>query len=606
MRHVHAPDRARRQTKGRPERDWDSRTLHRRLGPGRALPSCSAMVCVYSSTVLLLSIWVLLLCQGFAVAEMVGWPAMKRKPRPDAGQRKEKKNPPNIVFILVDDLGFNDVGYHGEGGALLRTPNIDRLALEGVRLENYYVQPSCTPTRSQLMTGRYQIHTGMQHDNLVQTSPHCLPPHEFTLAQALKAAGYSTHGVGKWHLGFCRQECLPTKRGFDSYLGVVLGQSNHFNYKKRAGSALYFNETPVKPKIQKYSTTLYTERAEEVIGYHTGSSKPPLFLYVSYQSQHTPLQVPHDYLPEHSQRIADTKRQKYAAMLSVVDEGVQNITRALQVHGLWENTLLIFSTDNGGRPRAGGINWPLRGEKSSLWEGGVRGVAFVAGPILPKSVRGTVNRELYHVSDWFPTLVRGLAGSRMTYVMPLDGVNVWRSLSQGKPSPRKELLHNIDPLHKPAKWTNTDERVWGRLDSLPFNATIRAAIRVGNWKLVTGDAGASIWTPPPESGDDVWKFVEDASLQTCIRLFNVRRDPIERVDVAASNPRVVGRLLRRLAELQASAVPAINHYATVKFPSNSTQTGKRQPAMPIPLVHVTGVWTTWMDDSTTVWRYPSL
>ncbi|XP_038062003.1 arylsulfatase B-like [Patiria miniata] len=549
---------------------------------------------------ILLSVLVLIISPSFAVSESGygGWPAMRKKPsQSKAGNGKTKKNPPNIVFILVDDLGFNDVGYHGEGGSVLQTPTIDRLAMKGVRLENYYVQPSCTPTRSQLMTGRYQIHTGMQHDNILHTSPHCLPPHEYTLAQALKSAGYSTHAVGKWHLGFCRQECLPTKRGFDSYLGIVLGTSNHFSYKKRAGRALYHNEAPVSSDIKKYSTLLYTERAEEVIRYHAGSSKPPLFLFVSYQSVHTPLQVPAEYEAQYSDKIPDTKRLKYAAMLSVVDEGVLNITRALRSNGLWKNTLLIFSTDNGGRPRAGGINWPLRGEKSSLWEGGVRGVGFIAGPVLPKSVRGTINTGLCHVSDWFPTLVRGVAKKRLNNIMPLDGVNVWRSISQGKPSPRKELLHNIDPLQSPAEWTETDERLWGRLDGLVFNATIRAAIRVGNWKLITGHAGPSKWTPPPESTTDVYRFVEEVSTRTCVRLFNVQTDPSEHYNMAASQPDVVGRLLARLAQFQASSVPAIDHSVKVTSTNFFNQTSKRQTVMPMPLVQLTGTWTTWMEDS---------
>ncbi|XP_071805939.1 arylsulfatase B-like [Asterias amurensis] len=550
--------------------------------------------------ILILYICILVL-QSSSASAKDGSRTSKRKSKSqsdkDSGKDTNTKRQPNIIFILVDDLGFNDVGYHGEGGSALTTPTIDRLAMEGVRLENYYVQPSCTPTRSQLMTGRYQIHTGMQHDNLAPSSPHCLPLKERTLAQALQSAGYSTHAVGKWHLGYSFKECLPTRRGFHSYLGMVLGYSNHFDYTRQSSTALYFNETPMK-HVKRYSTLLYTERAEEIIRFHEGKSKPPFFIFLSYQSQHSPLQVPSEYIQQYSNRIHNSKRQKYAAMLSAVDEGINNITQTLVSAGLWQNTLLIFSTDNGGRPKSGGINWPLRGGKSTLWEGGVRGVAFVTGPVLPTKVRGSVNKGLCHVSDWLPTLVRGVAKHSTKDHLPLDGFNIWRMISLGKPSPRKELLHNIDPLEGPTFWTLADEKMWGRLSDLPFNVTMRAAIRHGDWKLVTGHVGSSKWSPPPESLEDISQVVQKDRRLSSIRLFNIKQDPTENHDVASRYHDIVMRLLRRLAEYQSTAVKPLDHSVTIKHPKwNATMKSAVRYWFELPnaLVITVGAWVPWMN-----------
>ncbi|KAJ8022026.1 Arylsulfatase B [Holothuria leucospilota] len=134
-------------------------------------------------------------------------------------QAKSYKGPPHIIFFLADDLGWNDVGYHAKARSLIRTPNLDRLAYDGVRLENYYVQPVCSPTRSQLMTGRYQIRMGIQHTNFSPGETLCLPLNETLLPEALRWEGYATHAVGKWHLGMAKRACLPTRRGFDSFFG---------------------------------------------------------------------------------------------------------------------------------------------------------------------------------------------------------------------------------------------------------------------------------------------------------------------------------------------------------------------------------------------------
>ncbi|XP_059201254.1 arylsulfatase I-like [Centropristis striata] len=367
---------------------------------------------------------------------------------------QKKKNQPHIIFILTDDQGFNDIGYHNP---TLKTPTLDKLAAEGVTLENYYVQPICTPSRSQLITGRYQIHTGLQHSIIRPRQPSCLPSHMDTLPERLREAGYTTHMVGKWHLGFYRKACLPTRKGFDSFFGSLTGSVDYYSYGSCDGPGLcgydlHDDEGVAWGQEGKYSTTLFTQRARKILESHNPTDRP-LFLLLSLQAVHTPLQTPKSYIYPYRD-MANVARRKFAAMVSTVDEAVRNVTYALRKYGYYRNSVIIYSTDNGAQPFTGGSNWPLRGRKGTYWEGGVRGVAFVHSPLLRR--RRRVSKALLHITDWFPTLV-GLAGGNTSQSHGLDGFDVWPAISEGKESPRQEILHNIDPLHKPhAQNTNWD------------------------------------------------------------------------------------------------------------------------------------------------------
>ncbi|GFO20381.1 arylsulfatase b-like [Plakobranchus ocellatus] len=489
--------------------------------------------------------------------------------------RSSNEKRPNIIFVLADDYGYNDVGYHGSE---IATPAIDYLAKHGIILENYYVQPICTPTRSQLMSGRYQIHTGLQHQFIWNSQANGLPLDSPTIADKLKEAGYSTHMVGKWHLGFYKKQYMPQYRGFDTYFGYLGGWTNYYNHKipfKGGGKPyLDFRDEvgPVRNESGHYSAHLFTQKAIQALQMHD-QSKGPVFLYLAYQSVHSPLMVPESYM-EPYKHIKNKNRRTYAGMVAALDEGVANLTRTLKQEGMWDDTIIVFSTDNGGSVPHGGNNFPLRGWKGSLWEGGMKGVGFLSGGFLTKSLRrkgqiapGQVNRELIHVTDWFPTLVK-LAGGCLNGTKPLDGVDQWQTITEGTKSKRTVLLHNIDPLYESRgspKFNNT------------WNTTVRAAVRAGNFKLITGNPGNGSWVKPPRLGHVGIVADPDPSTKN-VWLFDIENDPYEHNDLSEERPEMVSWLLSLLTEFNSTAVP-------VRFPP--THDPESNPAL-----HG-GVWGPW-------------
>lgn len=448
---------------------------------------------------------------------------------------------PNIIFVLADDLGFGEVGYHSGRQRRALTPTIDQLARTGVRLENYYVEPKCTPTRSQLLSGRSQIHTGLQHKNILPKQALALPLDSPTLADKLKEAGYSTHMVGKWHLGFYKKDYLPTSRGFDSFYGLYLGSGDHYKHSQcKTCSIDLHNDTPIKQrgvadKSDVYSTHLFTKKAVDIINSHSSKNKykhqqNPLFLFLSYQAVHSPLQVPKRYRKVVKRKLRNLRhrsRLSKAAMTYAMDQGINQVHNALKRKGLWDNTIFIFSTDNGAPNTHGGVNLPLRGFKGTFYEGGIRSVGFVNSQLLRRT--GYINRELMHVTDWYPTLVR-LANGTLEGTLNVNGYDQWKTISRKKPSRRTEILHNIDPMQKSQLPVNY---------SLPFDVRWHAAIRRGDFKLITG-----------------------LHKHPGYQLFNIRKDPLEKKDLVHSYPSRVLKMLTRLQYYQQTAVP-------VNFPYNS-------------------------------------
>ncbi|KAM4052289.1 arylsulfatase J isoform 2-T2 [Anomaloglossus baeobatrachus] len=426
---------------------------------------------------------------------------------------------------------------------------------------------------------RYQIHTGLQHSIIRPSQPNCLPLDNLTLPQKLKSVGYATHMVGKWHLGFYRKECMPTHRGFDSFFGSLLGSGDYYNHYKcdspgTCGYDLYENDNAAWEHDRGiYSTEMYTQRVHDILASH--NPKKPLFLYIAYQAVHSPLQAPGNYLDSYKS-ITNVNRRRYAAMLSCLDGAVNNITTALQKYGFYENSIIIYSSDNGGQPTAGGNNWPLRGSKGTYWEGGIRAVGFVHSPFI--KVSGHICKELIHITDWYPTLVT-LAGGEIGEDMKLDGYDIWETISEGKRSPRIDILHNIDPMYTKAK-----NGSWTAGFGI-FNTAIQSAIRVNQWKLLTGIPGYGDWVPPQSFsniGFNRWHN-ERVSLTNgkSLWLFNITADPYERIDLSEKHPDVVKQLLRKLAQFNKSAVP-------VRYPPKDPRSNPKLNG---------GVWGPWYKES---------
>ncbi|CAG0905637.1 unnamed protein product, partial [Darwinula stevensoni] len=234
------------------------------------------------------------------------------------------------------------------------------------------------------------------------------------------------------------------------------------------GLDFWDGERPARGVRGVYSTDLLRRRAVEIIEGHDPSR--PLFLYLAFQSPHAPLQAPEEYVERYSY-VEDPNRRKYLGMVTAMDDAVGSVVDSLKKAGLWNDTVFVFTTDNGGQPLRGGNNFPLRGAKNTLWEGGTRAVAFVSSVLIPKSY---VNRRLIHAVDWFPTLVH-LAGGDSNG-SSIDGVNQWEAIAHNKAAIRKEFVYNL--------------RMEGDL--------LSGAIRVGIHKLILGDPGKpDNWIPPP-------------------------------------------------------------------------------------------------------------
>ncbi|XP_049777019.1 arylsulfatase B-like [Schistocerca cancellata] len=490
--------------------------------------------------------------------------------------------PPHIIFIIVDDMGWNDVSFHGSDQ--IPTPNIDALAYHGVILNQHYVQAICTPSRAALMTSRYPVRIGMQGVPIYAAEPRGLPEGKI-LPQYLKELGYVTRAVGKWHLGYHRADLTPTYRGFDSHLGYWNGFVGYYDYILQAGNLngydLRRNMSTAWDLSGRYATDVFTEEAERLIGDHDTSK--PLFLYLAHLAMHAGnparlLEAPQEYISRFGY-ISDPNRRVYAGAMAKLDESVGRVVTALERRGMLENSVIVFSSDNGA-PTIGeypnwGSNYPFRGLKETLWEGGVRVASLVWSPLLQNTPR--VSHQLMHVTDWLPTLYSAACGDASSLPRDLDGVDQWEALVSGSLSRRTELLLNAD------------------------EASETAAVRVGDWKLVIGTLqngsldgffGASgredaARTPPydPEavasspcgravslalgaatpvdamlrlrrdatvscaSSSSTPRCVPRSSYDAC--LFNLREDPCEQEGVVAgSQPLLKDFLLERLVALR--------------------------------------------------------
>jgi len=431
---------------------------------------------------------------------------------------------PNIVFFLIDDLGYADCGFNG--GKDIHTPNIDKLAQAGSVIESHYVQPVCSPTRAALMTGRYATRTGVY----TVVRPHAkwgLPLGERTLASALQQAGYETAITGKWHLGEFETAYLPTSRGFDHQYGHYFGALDYFAHIRDGSHDWYRDDKELKE--EGYSTHLLAREACSLIQQQDKSK--PLFLYVPFNGVHSPMQVPDSYLQPYG--TLSGARQKLAGMLAAVDEAIGQVVAALETSGQRENTLIVFSSDNGG-PKPGD-NTPLRNYKGSIYEGGVRAAAFANWPgRIPAGVRVT---EPMHIVDWYPTLVT-LAGGSLEQKLPFDGKDVWSMLTTGAPTPHDAILSVQSPD--------------------------RAAVRMGDWKLLM-NAGADVAAAIADGesqlkakgkgkGKKKKAQASAAATSELFALYNLATDIGETNNLAEKEPQRLATMKAKLAELLKDAI----------------------------------------------------
>ena len=415
--------------------------------------------------------------------------------------------PPHILYVTVDDLGWKDVGYHGSS---IRTPTIDRLASGGARLEHFYVQPYSTQTRAAVLTGRYPMRYGLQTMQIQWFSEYALPEDERTLPQALRDADYRTVLIGKWHLGHAQKSAWPTRRGYDHFYGHLTGQIDYLKKTDRGGRPDWWrNDKAIKE--EGHATALLAREAVAIVSRHDKAK--PLFLHLAFAAPQAPHQGAKPFIDYY--HADDQKLRAYRAMISGVDSALKEVLDALGKRGMQEQTLVVFHGTTGGavkreHPIGDGDtsvnvanNGPYRDGRGSLHEGALRAVALVSWP---GRVQPGIVTELIHAVDLYPTLVKQ-AGGDLEQRKPLDGMDVWETIAQAKPSPRQEALLNVEEF--------------------------RGAIRVGDWKLIV-----------------------QATLPGRTQLYNLRADPSEEDNQADRDGDRVRTMLRRLTEFAWDMAPA--------------------------------------------------
>ncbi len=414
---------------------------------------------------------------------------------------------PNILFIMSDDMGWAQPGFNGGNREL--TPHIDALAAESMQLTQYYTHSVCAPTRAAFLTGKYAFRTwsdwrpedfgkpsylmklGLTLARNDRGEPtrriHGLDAREHTIAEVLKESGYFTALVGKWHCGEWFPEHLPMGQGFMYQYGHYAWGIDYFNktivHNAPAKFAVYDWHRNQKPVYESgYATDLFTTEAIKLIANHADHSKTgnPFFIYVAYNAVHGPLNVPERY------RQLDPRD----AMLKALDDGIGRIVAALEAHEFSENTLLVFTNDNG--PVLEEMSKPYRGTKNTTFEGGVRSPCLVRWP--GHTEAGTKNDGMMFVADWFSTLISIAVGSYKQSSM-VDALDMSEMLFQGKVSPRTEIAY---------------------------------------------DVSGSVRLPTLRSGD--FKLMGDM-------LFNIIQDPSEQSDIASKHPEIVSKMKKRLDDL---------------------------------------------------------
>jgi arylsulfatase A-like enzyme len=420
-------------------------------------------------------------------------------------QKTGQSKKPNIVFILSDDQGWNDIGYHNPK---IKTPHLDGLARTGVELDTHYVQPQCTPTRVALLTGRYPSRIGTHCTHA--SNDQAYPIGTMTMATMLKSLGYKTALSGKWHMG-SKLEWGPKHHGFDHSYGSLAGAVGMYDHRYRPNSPYvktwHRNHEFVEEK--GHATDLVTDEAVKWI---KTEHKAPFFLYVPYHSVHTPL-VEEDKWLKMNSHFAEPDRRLYAAAVTHLDDCVGRIVKAIDDTGQRDNTLIVFISDNGAQVNHRGntypppdpklknfsSNAPLRGEKCQAYEGGIRVPALVNFPARLKP--GKVTAPM-HIVDWMPTFANML-GLESTESLGWDGKDIWPIITSKIKNPPDRTIYTV--------WSSVWSSVWSW-----------EAIRYGDFKIVRMKKKKT-YRP--------WE------------LYNLADDPNEDNNLAESNPQKLQELV---------------------------------------------------------------
>ncbi|WPR71111.1 sulfatase-like hydrolase/transferase [Flavobacterium sp. NG2] len=402
-------------------------------------------------------------------------------------QAQNKQQKPNIIVILTDDQGWGDVGFNGATD--IPTPNLDRIAKEGVIFSNGYVShPYCSPSRAGLITGRYQARFGHDcniADDGLNNPTVGTPLSEKMIPEALREQGYRTSAIGKWHLGD-HPDLRPNNQGFDHWFGFPGGGMNYWGTPTDAIHTVYRNGIPVPEKELSYLTDNFTE---ETIKFINQKDKKPFFIYLAYNAPHAPDQATKQYL-ENTKHIEYGGRSVYAAMVNGVDAGVGKIDSTLVANGMKDNTIIVFLSDNGGRAEHAD-NRPNRGHKGMIFEGGIKVPFFMTWK---NGLKGNqVYQNVVSSLDLFPTFLDA-AGADFRKEKQLDGTSLLpyvRGENKGKPN---DLLF------------------WRSVGGFEY------AVRKGDYKLYK------------------------SAYKNKTMLFNLKTDALERYDIAAANPTIVKQL----------------------------------------------------------------